>query len=134
MRRALSAEPPSDGTAERISLSADFHMAVLAGACNSLLTLQAAPIYTVLKQRMSREPLNDTFGCQLHDEHQDIYDVVIGRSSKNISPILGDAGCGTGISAPRAGTVSELAHPRVLGTRKASTSRDLYRRSRSTPR
>ncbi|WP_187369306.1 FadR/GntR family transcriptional regulator [Baekduia soli] len=88
MRRALSAEPPSDGTAERISLSADFHMAVLAGACNSLLTLQAAPIYMVLKQRMSREPLNDAFGCQLHDEHRDIYDAIRDQDSARAARLM----------------------------------------------
>ena len=53
----------------------------MAGAGNSLLTLQAAPIYAVLQERMSRETLDGAFGCRLHDEHQAIFDAISDRDS-----------------------------------------------------
>jgi DNA-binding FadR family transcriptional regulator len=88
MRATLAAEPPAAGDDERIAISSDFHMAVLAGAGNPLLAIQAAPIYTVLKERMSREPLGADFGCRLHDEHEEILDAITDQDSARAARLM----------------------------------------------
>jgi DNA-binding FadR family transcriptional regulator len=76
----LRATVPADelrlGSAEEFTYNAEFHSCVLAASRNTLLTVSAQPIFTVLQTHLARSALPRSFHTSIHADHVRILEAV----------------------------------------------------------
>jgi DNA-binding FadR family transcriptional regulator len=76
----LRATVPADelrlGSAEEFTYNAEFHSCVLAASRNTLLTVSAQPIFSVLQTHLARSALPRSFHTSIHADHVRILEAV----------------------------------------------------------
>jgi DNA-binding FadR family transcriptional regulator len=64
------------GTAEEFTYNAEFHSCLLEASRNTLLTVSAQPIFTVLQTHLARSTLGRSFHTAIHAHHLRILEAV----------------------------------------------------------
>jgi DNA-binding FadR family transcriptional regulator len=79
LERLRSTVPADDldlGSAEEFTYNAEFHSCVLEASRNTLLTVSAQPIFTVLQTHLARSSLPRSFHVSIHAHHLRILEAV----------------------------------------------------------
>ena len=72
LREAIPGEPLRLGTAEQFVYNRDFHWVVLQACGNTLLSIAAQPVFSVLQTRLARSTLGSRFHRAINDHHRAI--------------------------------------------------------------
>jgi DNA-binding FadR family transcriptional regulator len=68
--------PPGDSAPHELGRNYDFHSTVIQSCGNTLLTMAAQPIFTVLQTHLLRTTLTKSFLNTVHDDHVTIADAI----------------------------------------------------------
>jgi DNA-binding FadR family transcriptional regulator len=72
LREAIPDEPLRLGTQRQFVYNQDFHLAVIDGSRNALLTIAAAPVFAVLQRNLARSKLGARFHRTINEHHRGI--------------------------------------------------------------
>jgi GntR family transcriptional repressor for pyruvate dehydrogenase complex len=72
LRDAIPDEPLRLGTQRQFVYNQDFHLAVIDGSRNALLTIAAAPVFAVLQRNLARSKLGARFHRTINEHHRAI--------------------------------------------------------------
>jgi DNA-binding FadR family transcriptional regulator len=72
LRAAIPSQPLRLGTQEQFAYNADFHSIVIEASRNTLLSIAAQPVFTVLQTHLARSRLGRTFHRAINDDHREI--------------------------------------------------------------
>jgi DNA-binding GntR family transcriptional regulator len=72
LREAIPDEPLRLGTTRQFVYNQDFHLAVIDGSRNALLTIAAAPVFAVLQRNLARSKLGVRFHRTINEHHRGI--------------------------------------------------------------
>jgi DNA-binding FadR family transcriptional regulator len=72
LRESIPDEPLRLGTQKQFVYNQDFHLAVIEGSRNQLLTIAAAPVFAVLQRNLARSKLGVRFHRTLNEHHRGI--------------------------------------------------------------
>jgi DNA-binding FadR family transcriptional regulator len=72
LRDAIPDEPLRLGTQRQFVYNQDFHLAVIDGSRNALLTIAAAPVFAVLQRNLARSKLGARFHRTINEHHRGI--------------------------------------------------------------
>ena len=76
LRATVPTEHLKLGTQEEFSYNKEFHSIVIEACGNTLLTISAQPIYSVLQTHLARSSLGRQFHRAIHDQHRLIIEAV----------------------------------------------------------
>jgi DNA-binding FadR family transcriptional regulator len=76
LRAAIPGEPLRLGTQEQFVYNADFHSIVIEACGNTLLTIAAQPIFTVLQTHLARSRLGRSFHRAINQHHREIVGAI----------------------------------------------------------
>jgi DNA-binding FadR family transcriptional regulator len=76
LRAAIPGEPLRLGTQEQFVYNADFHTIVIEACGNTLLTIAAQPIFTVLQTHLARSRLGRKFHGAINEHHREIVGAI----------------------------------------------------------
>ena len=72
LREAIPDEPLRLGKERQFVYNQDFHLAVIDGSRNALLTIAAAPVFAVLQRNLARSKLGIRFHRTINEHHRGI--------------------------------------------------------------
>jgi DNA-binding FadR family transcriptional regulator len=78
LRAAIPDDPLRTCTQEQFVYNADFHTLVIEACGNTLLSIAAQPIFTVLQTHLARSRLGRKFHRAINEHHRDIADAIGG--------------------------------------------------------
>jgi DNA-binding FadR family transcriptional regulator len=72
LQAAIPPQPLRLGTQEQFAYNADFHSIVIEASRNTLLSIAAQPVFTVLQTHLARSRLGRAFHRAVNDDHREI--------------------------------------------------------------
>jgi len=75
---------------EQFVKNRSFHGTILAASRNTLLSIAAEPIFTLLQTRLARAALGPDFHQCIHDHHSQIADAIVAGDSEEAEKLMAD--------------------------------------------
>lgn len=76
MQATIQQDPLSHTSEERFVMNKDFHSALVTASRNTLLSISAQPIYSVLQANIDRSKVAPSFYVHVNDDHREILEAI----------------------------------------------------------